>query len=32
MATSSNEDVSETENIFRIFYCASEISVKFGVV
>ena len=31
MATTSNADISETENIFLIFYCASEINVKFGV-
>ena len=31
MATSSNEDVSETENFFSIFYCFSEIYVKFEV-
>ena len=31
MVTSSNADVTETENFFRIFYCISEIYVKFGV-
>ena len=31
MATNSNEDISETENLFSIFYCVSEIYVKFGV-
>ena len=30
MATSSNADISETENIFLIFHCDSEIYVKFG--
>ena len=29
MATNSNEDISETENLFSIFYCISEIYVKF---
>ena len=31
MATSSKADNSETENFFWIFYCVSEIYVKFGV-
>ena len=31
MATTSNEDISEIESIFRIFYCVSEIYVKFAV-
>ena len=31
MATSSNADISETENFFWIFYIVSEIYVKFGV-
>ena len=31
MATSSNKDISETENFFCIFDCVSEIYVKFGV-
>ena len=31
MATSSKDDISETENLFWIFYCVSEIYVKFGV-
>ena len=31
MATSSNADISETENFFWIFYYVSEIYVKFGV-
>ena len=31
MATSSNENVSETENFFSIFYCVSEIYGKFEV-
>ena len=31
MATSSKANISETENFFRIFYCVSEIYVKFGV-
>ena len=30
MATSSKADFSETENFSRIFYCVSEIYVKFG--
>ena len=30
MATSSNTDLSQTENFFWIFYCVSEIYVKFG--
>ena len=29
MATNSNEDISQTENLFSIFYCVSEIYVKF---
>ena len=29
MATSSNADISQTENFFWIFYCFSEIYVKF---
>ena len=31
MVTSSNADISETENLFSIFYCVSEIYVKFRV-
>ena len=31
MVTSSKADISETENLFSIFYCVSEIYVKFGV-
>ena len=31
MATSRNAGISETENFFRIFYCVSEMYVKFGV-
>ena len=31
MATSSNADISETEKFLSIFYCVSEIYVKFGV-
>ena len=31
MATSSNADISETENLFLIFHCVWEIYVKFGV-
>ena len=31
MATSSNAEISETENLFSIFYCVSEIYVKFPV-
>ena len=31
MATSSKADISETENVFRIFYYVSEIYVKFRV-
>ena len=31
MAARSNENISETENFFRIFYCLSGIYVKFGV-
>ena len=31
MATSSKADISETENIFLIVSCVSEIYVKFGV-
>ena len=31
MATGPNADISETENFFWIFYCVSEIHVKFGV-
>ena len=31
MATSPNADISETESFFRIFYCVSEIYVKFEV-
>ena len=31
MATTSNADISETENILLIFYCVTEIYVKFGV-
>ena len=31
MATSSNADISETENFFWIFYYVSEIYVKFGI-
>ena len=31
MATSPNADISETENFFSIFYCASKIYVKLGV-
>ena len=31
MATSSMADISETEHFFWIFYCFSEIYVKFGV-
>ena len=29
MVTSSKVDISETEQFFRIFYCVSEINVKF---
>ena len=29
MATTSNADISETEKILLIFYCVSEIYVKF---
>ena len=31
MATFPNADISENENFFWIFYCVSEISLKFGV-
>ena len=31
MATGPNADISETENLFRTFYCVSEIYVTFGV-
>ena len=31
MATSSNADISETENLFSIFDCVSQIYVKFRV-
>ena len=31
MLTSRNADMSKTENFFLIFYCISEIYVKFGV-
>ena len=31
MATSSNADIFETENLFSIFYCVSETYVKFAV-
>ena len=31
MATSPNGDISKTEHFFWIFYCVSEIYVKFGV-
>ena len=31
MATSSNDQIPETENLFSIFYCVSEIYVKYGV-
>ena len=31
MATTSNADISKTENILLIFYCVSEIYVKFAV-
>ena len=31
MATNPNADMSKTENFFRIFYCVSEIFVKFGI-
>ena len=31
MTTGSNADISESENFFWIFYCVSEIYVKFGV-
>ena len=31
MATSFNADISETENLFSIFYCVSKIYVKFRV-
>ena len=31
IATSSKADIPETENFFLIFYCVSEIYVKFGV-
>ena len=30
-ATSSNADISKTENFFSIFYCFNEIYVKFSV-
>ena len=29
--TSSNADISKTENLLSIFYCVSEIYVKFRV-
>ena len=32
MATSSNTDILETENSFRIFYGVSELCVKFRVI
>ena len=31
MATNSNADISETENLFSIFYSFSEMYDKFGV-
>ena len=31
IATSSNSEIFETENLFWIFHCVSEISVKPGV-
>ena len=31
IATSSNADITETQNFFSIFYCVSEIYVKFRV-
>ena len=31
MATSSNAEISETENLLSIIYCDSEIYVEFGV-
>ena len=31
LATSSSADISETENLFSIFYCVSEIYGKFRV-
>ena len=31
MTTGSNADISESENFFWIFFCVSEIYVKFGV-
>ena len=31
LATSSSADISENENLFSIFYCVSEIYVKFRV-
>ena len=31
IATNYNTDISETEKLFSIFYCVSEIYVKFGV-
>ena len=31
MATSAKADISETENLFSIFYIVSEIYVKFAV-
>ena len=31
MVTSSKADIEETEHFFWIFYCVSEIYVKFGV-
>ena len=31
MATSYNADISETEKLFSIIYCVSDIYVKFGV-
>ena len=30
-ATSSNADISKTENFFSVFYCFNEIYVKFRV-
>ena len=32
MATSSNADIFEIENLFSIFYCVSDIYVKFPVL
>ena len=31
IATISNADIYETENLFSVSYCISEIYVKFGV-